>query len=149
MCIRDSFYTGSVVPQVPFVAKTSRDLKTTVLSCLEPYSYTKFSGKDLYSTFVINNTTGKIASGVKQFAMPQTQADVDLKGNIYYAVQPGANSGAQVTKVSGTTEAVFASGFFKGYHQVRNLQVVDAKVYLTALTSNEKTVSKFPLFVSK
>lgn len=143
------FYTGSVVPQVPFVAKTSRDLKTTVLLCFEPDSYTKFSGKYVYSTFVINNTTGKIAIAVKQFAMPQTQADVDLKGNIYYAVQPGANSGAQVMKVSGTTEAVFASGFFKGYQQVRNLQVVDDKVYLTALTSNEKTVSKISLFVSK
>jgi hypothetical protein len=143
------FYTGSVVPQVPFVAKTSQDLKTTVLLCFEPDSYTAFSGKYVYSTFVINNTTGKIAIGVKQFAMAQVQVDVDLKGNIYYAVQPTTNTSAQVMKVSGQSQSVFASGFFTGFQQIRNLQVVEDKVYITALTSNEKTVSKISLFVSK
>lgn len=143
------FYTGSVVPQVPFVAKSSQDLKTTVLLCFEPDSYTQFSGKYVYSTFVINNITGKIAIGVKQFAMPQVQVDFDLKGNIYYAVQPDANTSTQVLKVSGQTQTVFASGFFKGFQQIRNLQVVEDKVYITALTSNEKTVSKISLFVSK
>jgi DNA-binding beta-propeller fold protein YncE len=77
------------------------------------------------------------------------QVDFDLKGNIYYAVQPTTNTSAQVMKISGQTETVFANGFFKGFQQIRNLQVVDDKVYITALTSNEKTVSKISLFVSK
>lgn len=142
------FYTESVVPNVPFLAKTSADLKTTVLLCYEPDSYTAFSGNYLYSTFIINNTTNKITIGVNQFAMPQTDLSFDLKGNVYYPVQGNGSSGAKVMKISGKTETVFAQGFFDSRLQIRNIQVVNEKVYITSLTSDDKTVSKISLFVS-
>lgn len=143
------FFTGSVVPNVPFVAKTSKDLKTTVLLCYEPDSYTAFTGKYKYSTFVINNNTNKITIAVNQFAMVQTAADVDLNGNIYYPVQGNGTETAKVMKVSGTTETVFAQGFFDNALQIRNLQVVNDKVYLTSLTSADKMVSRIALFVAR
>lgn len=143
------FYTGSVVPNVPFLAKTSRDLKTTVLLCYEPDSYTKFSGKYNYSTFIINNNTNKITIAVNQFAMAKTDLDFDLSGNIYYPVQPNGKESAQVMKVSGKSESVFAKNFFDSNLQIRNLQVVDDKVYITALTSTDKMVSRISLFVAR
>ncbi|RYD99026.1 MAG: hypothetical protein EOP54_05630 [Sphingobacteriales bacterium] len=142
------FYSGSVVPNVPFVAKTSKDMKTTVLACYEPDSYTAFSGKYKYSVFVIDNETNKIKIAVNQFAMVKTQMDVDLKGNLYYPVQPTDKSAAKVMKVSGESQSVFAEGFFDQHLQIRNLQVVNDKVYITSLTSEDKTVSRISLFVA-
>lgn len=143
------FFTGSVVPNVPFEAKTSKDLKTTVLLCYEPDSYTAFTGKYKYSTFVINNNTNKIIIAVNQFPMVKTDCDVDLNGNIYYPVQGNGASNAKVMKVSGTTETVFAQGFFDNHLQIRNIQVVENRVYLTSLTSDDKMVSKISLFVAR
>ncbi len=143
------FKTGSVVPNVPFVAKTSRDMKTTILLCYEPNSYTTFTGKYYYSTFIINNNNNKITIGVNKFAMVQSQCDVDLTGNIYYPVQSDGTQSAKIMKISGTTETVFAQGFFDASLQIRNLQVVDDKVYITSLTSADKTVSRISLFVSR
>ena len=142
------FYTGSVVPNVPFTARTSADLKTTVLLCYEPDSYTAFSGKYKYSTFIINNQSNKITVGVNQFAMPQTQLDVDLKGNIYYPVQGSGTGTAKVMKVGPQGETVLAQGFFDSSLQIRNLQVVNDKVYITSLTSEDKMVSRISLFVA-
>ncbi|RZJ75490.1 MAG: hypothetical protein EOO45_05405, partial [Flavobacterium sp.] len=141
------FNTGSVVPNVPFTAKTSADLKTTVLLCYEPDSYTAFSGKYKYSTFIINNQSNRITIGVNQFAMAQTQLDVDLKGNIYYPVQGSGTSLAKVMKVGAQGESIFAQGFFDAALQIRNLQVVNDKVYITSLTSEDKMVSRISLFV--
>ena len=143
------FYQGSVVPNVPFLAKTSRDLKTTVLLCYEPDSYTTFSGKYNYSTFIINNNTNKITIAVNQFAMAKRDLDFDLSGNIYYPVQPNGKESAQVMKVSGNSEVIFAKNFFGSNLQIRNLQVVDDKVYITALTSDDKTISRISLFVAR
>jgi len=143
------FFTGSVVPSVPFAAKISKDMRTTVLVCYEPDSYTAFSGKYKYSVFVIDSEAGKVRVSVNQFQMTNSQVDVDLKGNLYYPVQPSGKSAAKVMKVSGERESVYAEGFFDTQLQIRNLQVVNDLVYITSLTSEDRAVSKISLFVAR
>ncbi|TDG35157.1 hypothetical protein EZJ43_14740 [Pedobacter changchengzhani] len=141
------FYVGSVVPEIPYLAKTSEDLKTTVLFCYEVDNHTAFSGKFLYSTFIINNTTNKITLGVKQFAMLPNLMDFDLKGNIFYTAT-GSSGTAKIMKVSGVSEEIYAEGFFNAQMDVRSIQVVSEKIYITSINFTDKMVSKIALFVS-
>ena len=138
------FNVGSVVPNVPFFAKTSKDMSKTTLLCYEPDDRKNFSGKYKFSTFIIDNTTNKIQLVVNKQLMPLMEYDFDLEGNIYFADNA---SGAKITKLSAAGESTFAQNFF-GATAISKIYAQGGKIFLVC-TAGTTTESRISLFVSQ
>lgn len=131
--------------------RSTRDLKTTVILTAEPDRKNK-SGNYYFSSFVINNETGKIRLIVNKKLLTgrlygSDIYDVDTDGTIYYGLDGENGATTQVIKVTPGGETVVGDGFITT-QRVNGLYVFDGKVYVTAVTSagEHSTIS---LFVSQ
>lgn len=138
------FNPGSVVPHVPFFAKTSKDMSKTTILCYEPDDRANFSGKYKFSTFIIDNNTNKIQLVVNKQLMALMDHDFDLEGNIYFADNA---SGAKITKLSAAGESIFAQNFF-GTTSISKIYAQGGKIFLVC-TSGTAAESRISLFVSQ
>ena len=131
--------------------KSTKDLTTTVVLTAEPDRKNK-TGNYFFSSFVINNETGKIKLVVNKVLLPRNlfgsdAYDVDIDGTIYYGIDGENGADTKVMKVSPAAEAVLGSGFIKN-QRANSLYVLGGKVYVTAVTSAGE-YSTISLFVSQ